>query len=632
VSGKSCTLVVGLAALLGAIVLFISFQPASWQSEGKTRRRPVLHHESNADSTTSAGHAITVGLDAEYVGSAACVRCHAEECASFRQTGMGRSLAIVDETVEPPDGEIAHALSGRRFDVHRENGKLHHRETLASDSAHQVLADYPAKFVVGSGSHSRSYLMEVDGFLVESPLTWYTSAQAWGMSPGYDVADHAGFRREVPEKCLFCHAGRARAMGGSLHRIEFFEHAIGCERCHGPGSTHVQRYEVASSEAGEDSSTDTRDDTIVNPARLPRDLAGDVCHQCHLTTKAYVPARDRALADFRPGLPLKEFRHYFREQNPDSSMRVVGHVEQLMLSDCYCQSDLLSCLTCHNPHAFPEPRVREQYYRNACLQCHERDACRVSPGELAERSPTNNCVTCHMPSTATDIPHFAFTHHRIGIHERIPAAQPDENSSFIDLTPFHDLSFLSPLDRTRSLGLAYFALSKRSTTKRKADEYARRGRRLLVEVKAAGLKDGEVDAALAQAAWAHDRAGSIKHARDALGASNLSPISRVNSLYALAAFYSESQQYAMALPILTQLTTLRRNAGDWMLLGDCLLASEDQTKAIAAYERAVQIDPNLVEIHTLLAEYYERTGKPEQAQKHKVLIDVLMTIMSNQVR
>src|SRR5581483_3250871 len=41
------------------------------------------------------------GPGAHYVGSDACRSCHEEASASFRRTGMGRSMAVVDPAREP---------------------------------------------------------------------------------------------------------------------------------------------------------------------------------------------------------------------------------------------------------------------------------------------------------------------------------------------------------------------------------------------------------------------------------------------------------------------------------------------------------------------------------------------------
>jgi hypothetical protein len=175
--------------------------------------------------------------EAGYIGSDACRACHDDRHHSFRRSGMGRSMALVRPDQEPPDATFDHPASRRRYQIRRKDGRLWHRELLLTDGPEEVLlAEYPLLHVVGSGRHSRTYTAEVDGFLVESPVTWYTSKQTWGMSPGYDSPRQVGFERDVGQGCLICHAGRSEALGRSQHRMRVTELAIGCERCHGPGS------------------------------------------------------------------------------------------------------------------------------------------------------------------------------------------------------------------------------------------------------------------------------------------------------------------------------------------------------------------------------------------------------------
>ena len=48
--------------------------------------------------------------------------------------------------------------------------------------------------------------------------------------------------RQVFGQCLFCHVNRANQVEGPLNRYRrpvFDGHAIGCQRCHGPGELHA---------------------------------------------------------------------------------------------------------------------------------------------------------------------------------------------------------------------------------------------------------------------------------------------------------------------------------------------------------------------------------------------------------
>src|SRR5437764_1144006 len=211
-------------------------------------------------------------------------------------------------------------------------------------------------------STAGAYTAEADGFLIESPLTWYASRQGWGLSPGYDRPDQQGFGRGIDAVCLYCHAGQAELVGESKQQFQIREAAIGCERCHGPGSLHLARH-TAQRAAGK--AADGPDLTIVNPAHLPRPMAEAVCQQCHLQSAASIVARGKKPTDYRPGLPLQEFRHDYSSAGDAAAMTVTGHVEQMHRSRCYQRSDTLSCRTCHNPHGEPEARERVAYYRAA---------------------------------------------------------------------------------------------------------------------------------------------------------------------------------------------------------------------------------------------------------------------------
>src|SRR5262249_45438115 len=148
-----------------------------------------------------------------------------------------------------------------------------HTETRR-DPHGQVLTAVEAEvqYVVGSGRRGQTYLIDRDGYLFQSPITWYPQERRWDLSPGYRK-ENAHSTRVVTEQCLFCHANRVEQVKTSVNRFEpplFRGQSIGCERCHGPGALHVRRPEVV----------DGRDLTIVNPRHLEPALRESVCEQC----------------------------------------------------------------------------------------------------------------------------------------------------------------------------------------------------------------------------------------------------------------------------------------------------------------------------------------------------------------
>ncbi len=589
-----------LWVLLGAVVLAAAGGLVFWLKPWQKKSPPV-----------AASPFLNTGPDARYVGSDACRECHGGRHDSFRETGMGRSMAAAAADLAPPDAAFDHPASKRRYQVFRKDGRLWHRESLLADGPDVVLAEYPVSFVVGSGRHSLTYLVEAEGFLVESPVSWYAAKKAWGMSPGYDAPDQPGFERAAGEGCLFCHAGRAEAAGASLHRMHVTEPAITCERCHGPGSLHAELRHVAGGPPSGEA-----DFTIVNPSRLPRGLAEAVCQQCHLRSSAMILAPGRKLSDFRPGLPLEDFVHPFMVERPDRPMTVVGHVEQLHLSRCYQASESLTCLTCHDPHGEPRPEDATAHYQAACLGCHRPEACKVAPDRRRRESPGNDCVQCHMPRSPTEVPHLAFTHHRIAVHDR-PAAPAARTPGEGALRPFLDLSRLTDADRKRSLGLGYLEAANREKEPALAADDRERALELMDDARAAGVRDAALDVGLARLLFDLGEGGVQRHAEEALTHPELAGQDRCTALFLLADAQSARGHHAKAATALRELTRLRRHSTDWLLLADCERALGNPAAADAALETAVRINPRLWKVHQYRAEQGARRGDADRAAWHR---------------
>ena len=348
--------------------------------------------------------------EVKYVGDAACARCHSDIAETFRRHPMGRSLTPIASApvvgFARPTGTATFSVAPSVFTIERRGGRELHRETFLDGG--KVLAQVEAEvaYAVGSGARSISYLVERDGRLFESPITWYTQKQQWDLSPGYEKIS-AHFERPIDQDCLFCHSNRVEPVPFSANRYTepiFRGYAIGCERCHGPGELHARGQELSGG----------RDLSIVNPRHLDPVLRGNVCEQCHLVGDRRVNRLGRDAYDYRPGLPLTEFVVDYG-YTTDEGQKLVGQVEQMKDSRCFRASQgRLGCISCHDPHEVPDPEEKIAYFRERCLACHEDHGCKLPEPVRLARNPEDSCVGCHMPLSQTvDAVHIAVRDHRI---------------------------------------------------------------------------------------------------------------------------------------------------------------------------------------------------------------------------
>lgn len=551
-----------------------------------------------------ASQFVNTAPEAEYVGNQTCVTCHADEHRTYLQTAHSQALGNIDPALEPPDGAFIDPSSGRSYRIYRKDGKLRHQESVREAGQELVLADYAMQHVIGSGRFSRSYLFADQGFFMESPVTWYASRPGWAISPGYDQYNE-GFERPALIRCVNCHAGRVSSIDGSSHRLAIHEQTISCERCHGPGSLHAARWKKGDSGSGDP------DFTIVHPGRLNRELKEAICSQCHLQGVASVEVRGRGVTSFRPGLPLQDIRVEYGFASVRRSMRVAGHTEQMRLSRCYQASDTLTCTTCHAPHAKPSPGEAQTHYRKACLSCHSEQSCKLPLLDRSAKAAGDNCMACHMPQVPTEIPHFAFTHHRIAIHRAgEQAAESDQPGT---LAPLDDVSHLPQLEQDRCLGLAYTQLLSHAAHNRFGSIYRVRARKLLEDVWRRGAQDGEVAVALAALDWQRDAEKSVQHATAALKDDQLSAEGRVMALYVLSSLHMQHKRFVDASTTLEHLVRIRRVGDDWHMLSVCREQAGDLPSSLEAARRAADISSQRPEFQERIAGLLTRLGDPTGA-------------------
>jgi hypothetical protein len=560
---------------------------------------------------------------------------------------MGRSFAPISTWVArehyEKECENPFRSAGFTFVVERQNQRMVHRTsrlTQRDEVICQSAAD--VQYVIGSGKRGRSYVINRDGYLFQSPIAWYSERNRWDLAP-HVAGSPEQLYRPIQVQWLFCHANEATHVadtGNRYRRPTFRQYAIGCERCHGPGQLHVERREKGETLTG-------ADDTIVNPRRLAPELRDAVCEQCHLQGVVRILPHGRQTFDFRPGLPLTSFWSVFVRRSIDEQpLKFSSQVEQMHASRCFLNSNgKMGCISCHDPHELPAPEKRVGYYRQRCLTCHADGSCKVPAGIRRQTNAEDSCIACHMPRLEnSNIAHMASTDHRIlrrpiGGNQARPAVS--DPPSLLALIDFHRRN--EGVARDRGIALMDLAAVRQSAESRQ--QLARAALPLLKQALREGQGDAPAEQAKGYALWLLDRPEEARQAfasalRQAPGreetltyaASLATQLGRFDEamdhwkrmidvdpwslrarfelarLLARRQLWQESRDHCLA--------ALRINpfhAEARMLLVRCALGLRDQPQARSELERLVDLNPRQAD--SLRRWFAEQPGVPQTPQR-----------------
>ncbi len=456
------------------------------------------------------------GLPGSYVGNSQCALCHQSIYRSYSRHPMALDSGLVDEI--PSEGLFSNNPSSIRYRIYKKNDKAFYSYGRAGEPL--MHGEQELKYFIGSGKRGRSYLYSLDGFLYQSPVSYYAQKKKWDVSPGYES------EREMPSRpievsCLYCHASQVQHINDTLNRYgspPFLYNGISCERCHGPGGEHVKGV-----------------GRMVNPAKLSPERRDSICARCHLSGEASIQQPGKNLNQFKPGDLLSDYiSEFVYKDEKQERLRAVSHVVAITQSMCKQRSgDRMSCLSCHDAHSTPSVEGRAAYFREKCLVCHEKQ---TASKNLEQHYAKNyDCAGCHMRKTLSlDINHTMVTDHRI---LRKPVNHESQQIPEPTL-----IQFGSPQSNPRDLGLAYAELALRPNH----PFYQSEAYRLLSSVLPLYPKDAEVLAALAHL---HHVRGEIKEAMALYEATLQVEPHRIVPAINLGAIYAQSGRVEKAISL-----------------------------------------------------------------------------------
>ncbi len=339
---------------------------------------------------------------ADYAGAGSCRSCHQAVYDSFRLTSHHAATAPGDQVHVKGsflEGKNSFAFDGnRQVKMEKRGGRLY--QVLYIDGKEKE--SHPFDISFGS-KNAQTWLYWSGNNTYQLPVSFYTSANAWGTSPGYSIL-YPSFDRLIGRNCFECHsshigflhtADSSPANMNSPQKREEMDRrslvtGIDCERCHGPAREHVIYHEQnPGQQAGR---------FITRIMGMSRQQQLDACAVCHSGNDR---VKKKSRFAFRPGDTLSHFFGSLIDSIIKTEPDVHGNQYGLLTeSRCFTQSLQLTCNTCHDPHRDNPGSLA--IYSAKCVGCHQQG----SPAFCTVQSPSadvlvQNCIDCHMPNQAS---------------------------------------------------------------------------------------------------------------------------------------------------------------------------------------------------------------------------------------
>lgn len=313
---------------------------------------------------------------AHYVGSPSCEKCHEQIYQSWKKTPMAN---VVRDPREHPEAIIP---------------------DLATNSVAKFTKDQVA-LVYGSLWKQRYFTKVGDDYFPEG-AQWDVMNKMWRP---YKVADGTDWwvkfyppdnmQRPTGPTCDGCHS-----VDYNIQTKKVVEWNVGCERCHGPGSEHVEHHSRGN---------------ILNPARMDYVHANDTCIQCHSQGRPLKNPIEGRYYDwpvgYQAGLNLQDYwqleEHTLGEATFTHFPDGTAHKNRMQGND-FVQSVMyrrgVTCFSCHDAHGTNNNAQLRKPVNEMCLDCHApgsqngpRTATLEEHTHHKDGSTGSECVACHMP-------------------------------------------------------------------------------------------------------------------------------------------------------------------------------------------------------------------------------------------
>jgi len=336
-----------------------------------------------------------------YAGSESCLECHPKIYSealnsSHFKASAAASIKNVLGDFSPNhntfiyDKDTKLIMENRKnelFQVYYKNGK-------------EVKA-YRFDIVMGAKNAQTSLFWDKES-LYELPLSFYSSANNWGTSPGYP-RNQPYFDLPITTVCFECHSSHLEFLDKNSNSDDYFGtemkpetmkkeslvFGIDCERCHGPAKEHVVYHK--NNPGLKLAKHIVAHKSLNTQQKLAR------CVICHSAAENL-----QSRFKFVPGNSMADF---YNESALNSDVNSDVHGNQyglLSQSKCFTESKTMDCTSCHDSHNVAKESLSRQSQK--CLSCHSEAKNNFCTTKVPLGvSLKDNCIDCHMPKKASGV-------------------------------------------------------------------------------------------------------------------------------------------------------------------------------------------------------------------------------------
>ena len=346
----------------------------------------------------------------QVVGQTVCQSCHSDTHAYWQKSRHSKMVQpATTASVRGNFGVSNIELRNKIYGLEEREGKFYIKESFLTPNAQE----HEIQYTLGNRRIQHYLTTLSDGRIIVLPPSWDILRKEWFHNLEIAAPDQKEEDGVVPvqvwnKNCFGCHVSEEVKNYDPVKRrydTTWLDFGGNCERCHGPGSEHVEQYSRSVQTPGR--KTDTK---IIVPTKLDNERSSQICAQCHSFRDVMhfgYQAGDNYYDYFFPLLeytqtPSKDPTWWADGKTRRFSTNALG----LWQSECFIKGDV-TCTNCHDDTHRPEIEDNKRLHptnQQLCTGCHIEIGNNVEGHTFHKANSTGSaCVDCHMPRSVTSI-------------------------------------------------------------------------------------------------------------------------------------------------------------------------------------------------------------------------------------